>query len=81
MFRRFRMKKLLAIVALLAFACAAPLAMAAEKKAAAPKAPKEVNCCIKGEVKKLTAAECKKEKGKVVKKAEQCKPPKAKKVK
>lgn len=73
------MKKLLVIVALLAFACAAPLAMAAEKKAekkAAP--PKEVNCCIKGEVKKLTAAECKKEKGKVVKKAEQCKPPKPK---
>jgi len=72
MFRRFWMRKLLVIVALLAFAGAVPMAMAAEKKAA----PKEVNCCVKGEVKKLTKADCKKAKGKVVKKAEQCKPAK-----
>jgi hypothetical protein len=70
MFRRFWMKKFLVIVALLAFAGAVPMAMAAEKKA------KEVNCCVKGKVEKLSKADCKKAKGKVVKSAKQCKPAK-----
>ncbi len=59
------MKKLLVILALLAFAGAVPMAMAAEKK---------VNCCVKGKVEKLSKKDCKAAGGKVVKSAKQCKP-------
>ncbi|MFH1117154.1 MAG: hypothetical protein V1792_24815 [Pseudomonadota bacterium] len=65
------MKKFFVVLALLAFACAAPFAMAADKKA-----EKKLNCCVKGKVEKLTKAECTTAGGAVVKSAKQCKAPK-----
>jgi hypothetical protein len=64
------MKKFFLLLTVMAFMVAAPLAMAADK---------DINCCIKGDCKKMTKAECKKEKGKVVKDCKDCKPPKTKK--
>ncbi len=63
------MKKFFMLLTLMAFAMAAPLAMAADV---------DINCCVKGDCKKMTKAECKKAKGKVVKDCKDCKPLKTK---
>ena len=64
------MKKFFLLLTLMAFMLAAPLAMAADV---------DINCCVKGDCKKMTKAECKKAQGKVVKDCKSCKAPKAKK--
>lgn len=61
------MKKLFVILTLLAFAGAVPAAMAAEK---------QINCCVKGKVQKLSQKDCKAAGGKAVKSAKECKPAK-----
>jgi uncharacterized protein YxeA len=63
------MKKILVLVMLLAFVLAVPMTMAAEKKATTDK----VKCCIKGDCKDMTKAECTKAKGKVVTDCKKCK--------
>ncbi len=63
------MKKFMILVTLMAFFVSAPLAMAQHSsKKAAPK----VKCCVKGECKQVTKAECKKEKGKVLRDCKKC---------
>jgi len=70
------MRKLLLLLTLLAFVVAAPMAMA-QTKEKPKKEEKKITCCIKGECKEgMTKADCKKEKGKVVKDCSKCKPPK-----
>lgn len=64
------MKKIMALVVLLAFALAVPMTMAAEKKASTAA---KVKCCIKGDCKEMTKAECSKAKGKVVTDCKKCK--------
>jgi hypothetical protein len=64
------MKKILVLVMLLAFVLAVPMTMAAEKKAATTD---KVKCCIKGDCKDMTKAECTKAKGKVVTDCKKCK--------
>jgi hypothetical protein len=65
------MRKLVTVIALLAFVAAAPLAMAAEKSSKEEK----VSCCHgKGKCdNKHTKAECENEGGKVVKDCKECK--------
>jgi hypothetical protein len=68
------MRNLLLIATLMAFVVSVPLVNAKE--------PARINCCIKGKCELMTRAQCKKEKGTVVKDcAKQCKPPKEKPVK
>lgn len=66
------MKKFFMLLTLMAFAMAAPLAMAKEAK---------INCCVKGSCKKnITQKKCDDLKGDVVKNCKDCKkPPKTKK--
>jgi hypothetical protein len=71
------MKKLLVSLTIMAFAAAAPLAMAESDLKKPEKAEKRIHCCIKGDCKEMTSAECKKEKGKVVKDCKNCKPAKS----
>ena len=56
------MKRILVAISLAAFVLSAPLAMAAD-----------VNCCKDGKCASKSAADCKKEKGKVVKDCKDCK--------
>ncbi len=64
------MKKLVVVMALLAFVAAAPVAMGADKAAKDVK----VACCHDGKCDKHhTKAECEKERGKVVKDCSECK--------
>jgi len=65
------MKKLVVLVALMAFVVVVPLALAAEKPAA-PAADK-VNCCADKKCTQMTKADCDKAKGKVVKDCKECK--------
>jgi hypothetical protein len=75
------MKNLVILLTLVAFAMAAPFALAAEKTAKpvpVAKAEAKVKCCVEGVCKEdMTAKECKAEKGKVVKDCKKCKPKKA----
>ncbi len=69
------MKKVLVIISAIAFVTAATFAIAADgmttsKKAA--KADKKIHCCIKGECKSMTKAECLKENGRQVKSCKKC---------
>jgi hypothetical protein len=71
------MRKLLLLLTLLAFVATAPLAMAQATKEKPKKEEKKITCCIKGKCEEgMTKAECKKEKGKVVKDCSKCKPAK-----
>lgn len=65
------MKKLVVLVALMAFVVVVPLALAAEKPAA-PAADK-VNCCVDKKCTPMAKADCDKAKGKVVKDCAECK--------
>jgi hypothetical protein len=73
------MKKFLIMLTLAAFALGAPLAMAQTDTAGSPKATadqpaKTINCCVKGECKKVgSEADCAKDGGKVVKDCKECK--------
>lgn len=64
------MKKIVLLLSLFAFVAAAPMAGVSF---AGAKEPKKVKCCVKGECKDMTKAECKKAKGKVVKDCKACK--------
>ena len=64
------MKKLIVVLALVAFVAAGSVALAGKKAAGV--------CCVKGEVKELSAADCKKAGRKIVKDAKACKPMKKK---
>lgn len=66
------MKKLVLLLTLVVFVVAVPLAMAAEKPAAAPAADK-VNCCAAKKCTPMTKADCDKAKGTVVKDCKDCK--------
>jgi hypothetical protein len=57
------MKKLVLLMALLAFLVAVPMAMAQDK----------VNCCVAGKCSQMDKAECEKAKGTVVKDCAECK--------
>ena len=57
------MKKLVLLVALLAFIVAVPMAMAQDK----------VNCCAAGKCTQMAKADCDKAKGMVVKDCKECK--------
>jgi hypothetical protein len=61
------MKKVVILMALLAFVAAGVMT------AYAADAPKTVKCCVKGECKDMTKADCTKAKGKVVKDCKTCK--------
>jgi Ni/Co efflux regulator RcnB len=63
------MKKLILLLALMAFVAAAPLAMAQKS---AKKAPK-IHCCIKGKCHRVTKAYCEKKKGQEVTECKECK--------
>ena len=65
------MKKVVILLALLAFVVAVPMAMAAEKPAA-PAADK-VNCCTAGKCAPMAKADCEKGGGKVVMDCKDCK--------
>jgi hypothetical protein len=66
------MKTMVALVALAAFAVAAPMAFAKGDAADAM-----IKCCVKGECKDMSKADCKAAKGKVVKDCvKECKPSK-----
>ncbi len=75
------MKKLLAMFTIMAFAAVAPYALAENAAKKSDKTAKKINCCVKGDCKELTRADCKKAKGKVVKDCKDCKPPKSSKPK
>ena len=60
------MKKFFVVLALLAFVAAGSLSLAASKSTG--------GCCVKGEFKKVSKADCKKSGGKWVKDAKACKP-------
>lgn len=66
------MKKVLVFLSLVAFLFSAPMVMAQTTKPAKKEAPK-IKCCVKGECKEMTKAECKKAKGKVLKDCAKCK--------
>ncbi len=57
------MKKVVLLMALLAFLVAVPVAMAQDK----------VNCCVAGKCAQVAKADCDKQKGKVVKDCKECK--------
>lgn len=65
------MKKFMILVTLMAFFVSAPLAMAqsGNKKAASTN---KIRCCVKGECKQLTKADCKKQ-GKQIRDCKKCK--------
>jgi len=70
------MKTFLVVLTLVAFALAAPLAMAADKPAAMGGGEKAqiINCCNKGKCAQVkTEADCTKAGGKVVKDCKDCK--------
>jgi hypothetical protein len=73
------MKKLALLVAMAACVIFALPAFAVDTK----NTDKKINCCVKGDCREMTKADCKKEKGKVVKSCKDCKPaaPKAQKSK
>lgn len=66
------MKKLIALMVLMVFALTAPMAFAKGEAADTG----TIKCCVKGVCKDLSKADCKKEKGKVVKDCKDCKPAK-----
>ena len=51
------MKKFMILVTLMAFFVSAPLAMA---QTSTKKSAKKIKCCVKGDCKQVTKAECKK---------------------
>jgi hypothetical protein len=63
------MKKFMILVTLMAFFVSAPLAMA---QSGTKKPEAKVKCCVKGECKDLTKADCKKQ-GKQIKDCKKCK--------
>jgi hypothetical protein len=65
------MKKFMILVTLMAFFVSAPLAMAETSSKKSTTANK-VKCCVKGECKQLTKAECKKQ-GKQIRDCKKCK--------
>ncbi|MBI5568505.1 MAG: hypothetical protein HY914_01020 [Desulfomonile tiedjei] len=65
------MKKFLMLVTLLVFVVASPIAMAQGKEKPKKDAPK-ISCCVKGECKMMTKADCTKAKGKAYKKEKDC---------
>lgn len=66
------MRKVVILLALLAFIVVVPMAMAAEKPAAPPMGDK-VNCCTKGKCAQMPKADCEKGGGKVVMDCKDCK--------
>jgi hypothetical protein len=64
------MKRLVLLLTLMAFAVAAPLAMAQKEM---KKAESKINCCIKGKCSKMTKANCEKKKGQEVQDCKECK--------
>ena len=71
------MRRLLILLTITVFTFSFSFAFAETTKKP-EKVEKKINCCIKGDCKEMTRAECKKVKGaKVVRDCKDCKPPKA----